>query len=73
MLYEVITYNAGLRQAICTNKPLAVTRMILDALDIAGFFGSVVGGDSTPEKKPHPLPLLDTLRALDVRPSYNFV
>lgn len=61
-------YNAGLPQALCTNKPLSVTRLILDALDITGFFGSVVGGDSTPEKKPHPLPLLETLRALNVQP-----
>jgi len=61
-------YNAGLRQAICTNKPLGVSRLILDALDISGFFGCVIGGDSTPEKKPHPLPLLETLRALDVQP-----
>ena len=39
---------------------------ILNTLDIAGFFGSIVGGDTTSEKKPHPLPLqtcLDELRA----------
>lgn len=61
-------YHAGLRQGVCTNKPLAVTRVILDALDISGFFGSVVGGDSTPHKKPHPLPLQTCLKELGVGP-----
>jgi len=59
-------YDAGLRQAICTTKPLGVTMQILHALDIAGFFGTVVGGDSTPERKPHPLPLLTCLERLGV-------
>jgi beta-phosphoglucomutase-like phosphatase (HAD superfamily) len=60
-------YHAGVRQAICTNKPLGVTRLILDALDIAGFFQVVVGGDSTAEKKPHPLPLQTCLAELGVQ------
>ena len=61
-------YHAGLQQGICTNKPLSVTRLILDTLDIAGFFDSVVGGDSTPHKKPHPLPLQTCLQELGVGP-----
>lgn len=62
-------YHAGVPQAICTNKPLGVTRQILDALDIAGFFQAVVGGDSTVEKKPHPLPLQTCLAELGVVPA----
>jgi len=67
---EVLThfYHAGLRQALCTNKPLGVSQLILDALDISGFFGSVVGGDSTEYKKPHPLPLQTCLQELGVEP-----
>jgi phosphoglycolate phosphatase len=61
-------YDAGARQAICTNKPLDLTVQILNALDIAGFFAAVVGGDSTPEKKPHPLPLLTCLEELGAAP-----
>jgi phosphoglycolate phosphatase len=61
-------YHAGVRQAICTNKPLGVTQLILDALDISGFFSSVVGGDSTPHKKPHPLPLQTCMADLGVQP-----
>ena len=61
-------YHAGLRQALCTNKPLGVSQLILDALDISGFFGSVIGGDSTEYKKPHPLPLQTCLQELGVEP-----
>ena len=57
-------YHAGFRQGLCTNKPYTVTVQILNALDIAGFFGSVVGGDSTVHKKPHPLPLQTCMEEL---------
>ena len=60
-------YHAGIRQALCTNKPISVTRQILTALDITGFFDSVIGGDSTPVKKPNPLPLQTCLDELGVR------
>jgi phosphoglycolate phosphatase len=62
-------YHAGMRQGLCTNKPLTVTRQILDALDISGFFTIVVGGDSTSEKKPHPLPLINCLEELETQPA----
>jgi phosphoglycolate phosphatase len=61
-------YHAGVKQGLCTNKPHSVTRLILNALDISGFFGSIVGGDSTAVKKPHPLPLLTCLEELNTRP-----
>jgi phosphoglycolate phosphatase len=60
--------NTGVRQALCTNKPLGVTRLILETLGIEGYFGSVVGGDSTPHKKPHPGPVQKCLQELGVRP-----
>jgi phosphoglycolate phosphatase len=61
-------YHAGVRQGLCTNKPIAVTRQIVNALDISGYFRSIVGGDSTNAKKPHPLPLLTCLEELGTRP-----
>ena len=61
-------YHAGVKQGLCTNKPIAVTRLILGALDITGFFSSIIGGDSTNSRKPHPLPLLTCLEELEVRP-----
>lgn len=61
-------YHHGVQQALCTNKPHGVTQQILRGLDIANFFEAVVGGDSTPERKPHPLPLLTCLETLGVTP-----
>jgi len=62
-------YQAGVRQGLCTNKPYSVTRLIVGSLDISGFFQSIVGGDSTAAKKPHPLPLLTCLEELETRPA----
>jgi phosphoglycolate phosphatase len=67
---EVLSHfrQAGFRQGLCTNKPYAVTKQILDSLDIAAFFSSIVGGDSTSQKKPHPLPLQTCLEELETSP-----
>jgi phosphoglycolate phosphatase len=62
-------YHSGIKQGLCTNKPYGVTRQILNALDINGFFGSVIGGDSTPAKKPDPAPLLACLEELGLQPN----
>jgi phosphoglycolate phosphatase len=57
-----------LRQAICTNKPEAITRQVLDGLEIADYFDVVVGGDTVPRNKPDPLPLRTVLAGLGVEP-----
>lgn len=62
-------YHAGIPQGLCTNKPEQVTRKILQALDIAGFFSTVIGGDSTAARKPDPLPLVTCLERLEAEPS----
>lgn len=56
--------DAGHPMGICTNKPAGPARDILAAFDLQRFFGVVIGGDSLPERKPHPAPLLATLRRL---------
>ena len=62
-------YHAGVPQGLCTNKPEGVTRQILQALDIAGFFSAVIGGDSTTARKPDPLPLQTCLQQLGTEPA----
>jgi phosphoglycolate phosphatase len=59
-------FQAGVRQGVCTNKPVSVTRQILAALEVGDYFGSVVGGDSTSRRKPDPLPLQTCLEELGV-------
>lgn len=58
----------GIRLGLCTNKPEMPTRKVLDAFGLAPLFGAVVTGDTLPQKKPDPAPLLHTIAALDVRP-----
>lgn len=49
---------------LCTNKPLGPTRSVLAHFGLTELFGAVIGGDSLPEKKPHPAPLRATFAAL---------
>lgn len=58
----------GLPLACLTNKPLAFARPLLAAKGLDGYFAHVFGGDSFARKKPDPLPLLETCRALAPRP-----
>ncbi|WP_128254422.1 phosphoglycolate phosphatase [Falsirhodobacter deserti] len=48
---------------LCTNKPYDLTLGVLEDLDL-GPFQVVIGGDSLPQKKPHPAPLLAAAHAL---------
>lgn len=56
--------DQGYALGICTNKALAPTLEILRNLDLAQFFPAVIGGDSLPQKKPDPAPLLASFAAL---------
>lgn len=53
---------AGHRLALCTNKPAAPTDVVLAAHGWHDLLGTVVNGDTLPEKKPHPAPLLAAAR-----------
>jgi phosphoglycolate phosphatase len=44
----------GVRFAVVTNKPEALSRKILAGLGLLGDLVGVVGGDTFPERKPHP-------------------
>lgn len=50
----------GVTLALCTNKPEALTRALLDALGWTGRFPVIVGGDTLPWRKPDPRPLTET-------------
>ena len=56
----------GFRMAVVTNKPVFATNKILQALGLAEIFPVVVGGDSVQQRKPHPAPLLEAVRQLEV-------
>ncbi len=46
---------AGMPMAVLTNKPVRVSRSILQGLGIASFFRAVYGGNSFERKKPDPM------------------
>ncbi|MCF6302686.1 MAG: HAD-IA family hydrolase, partial [Devosiaceae bacterium] len=47
----------GFKLGVCTNKPEAPARVILDGLELTRFFDVIVGGDTYPSLKPDPTPL----------------
>jgi phosphoglycolate phosphatase len=54
---------AGWRLAVCTNKPEAAARALLEVLGLTPRLAAIGGGDSFPVKKPDPRHLLATLEA----------
>jgi 2-phosphoglycolate phosphatase len=60
---------AGRRWGIVTNKPERMTRKLLDALALNDRASCVVCGDTLPERKPHPAPLLFASRQTGVEPA----
>ena len=50
--------------AVITNKPHSLSVALLEGLGLAGHFKVVIGGDSYPQKKPDPLPVLKALELL---------
>lgn len=59
----------GLALGVCTNKPEAATREVLEALGLARWFPAVVGGDTLDGiRKPDARPLLAVLERLGATP-----
>lgn len=53
--------DVGIRMAIISNKQEALSRLILETLGIDRFFDTICGGDTYPEMKPSPLPLMKVM------------
>lgn len=51
-------HGRGIHVALCTNKPERFIAPLLQALDWQDSFEAILGGDSLPEHKPDPAPLL---------------
>lgn len=58
----------GLRWGIVTNKPEGLARGVVAAYGWRERCAVLVGGDTLPQRKPHPEPLLHACRALGVLP-----
>ncbi|MDR6874809.1 phosphoglycolate phosphatase [Bosea sp. BE125] len=58
----------GYALAVCTNKPILHTRLILDHFGITGRFAAIAGRDSFPFHKPDPRHLTLTIEAAKADP-----
>jgi len=56
--------NQGKKIAVITNKYEDISRQILKKLEIEGLIDLLVGGDTTPYKKPLPYPLIYAMEKL---------
>ena len=56
-----------------TNKAEQFTLPLLEQLTIRDYFDIIISGDSLPEKKPHPLPLLHAATQLGVIPQQTLM
>lgn len=58
--------EAGFRLGCITNKVARYTEPLLKGVGLAKYFEIVLAGDTLPEKKPHPMPLLHAAKFFGV-------
>jgi phosphoglycolate phosphatase len=67
ILHELATRD--IKMAVISNKNEDLSTLILQALGINDLFESICGGDTYPERKPSPLPLLNIAAKLGIAPN----
>lgn len=65
---EALEKLNGYKKALISNKRESLSSEILKTLELSKYFDLVVGSDTTPEKKPSPVPVQYTLSKFDVSP-----
>jgi phosphoglycolate phosphatase len=63
---ETLEHFRSKKMAVVTNKPVRISRHIIEALGLGRYFPVVVGGDSTARKKPDPDGLILAMTQLGV-------
>jgi phosphoglycolate phosphatase len=61
---ETLASLSRQRKAIVTSKEVGFTRTLLSHFGIGEHFECIIGGDTLPEKKPDPAPVLEALRLM---------
>lgn len=61
--------SAGTGWGVVTNKPAWLTDPLLQAMGLSSRAACVVSGDTLPQRKPHPMPLLHAAGLLEVPPA----
>ena len=60
--------RAGLKWGVVTNKSARFTLPLTRFMPLFGTAQTIISGDTTPHAKPHPAPLLEAARQLNVQP-----
>jgi len=60
--------RAGFKWGVVTNKSARFTVPLTKAMPLFSTAQTIVSGDTTPHSKPHPAPLLEAARQLDLAP-----
>ena len=68
---EVLDFLEGaeIPWGVVTNKPGWLTEPLMERLGLARRAGSIVSGDTLPQSKPHPAPLLHACRGMGTLPA----
>jgi phosphoglycolate phosphatase len=62
--------SRGLKWGVVTNKPARFTEPLMSILDLAERAACIVSGDTCPEPKPHPGPLLHASELIGIAPAH---
>jgi phosphoglycolate phosphatase len=62
--------RAGLKWGVVTNKSARFTVPLTKAMPLFDTAQAIISGDTTPYAKPHPAPLLEAARQLDLSPEH---
>lgn len=65
--------SAGYKLGCVTNKAALFTIPLLKDLGVHDDFENIVCGDTLPEKKPHPMPLLHSAEVMGVKPEESLM
>ncbi|HXX53495.1 MAG TPA: HAD-IA family hydrolase [Thermodesulfovibrionales bacterium] len=65
---DVLEKLNAYKKAVISNKRESLSRQALEGLGLLRYFDVIVGSDTTPERKPSPLPILKVLADLHVYP-----
>ena len=61
--------NSGFKWGVVTNKAARFTLPLTAAMSLFTTAQTIISGDTTPHSKPHPAPLLEAARQLDLPPN----
>lgn len=61
--------SLGFKTGICTNKPEGLAELLLSRLGVRGLFGSLIGADTLPVRKPDAAPMREAVRRAGGHPA----